>query len=429
MSDMSIYEAMYTPLKEMMLIILLVLILLQLQFGLILVKIRCRAKFMVPFIIQFFCLFTLMFLLFDCVFECEHSDSIPRTWLDSILKLYDMPVYGVLLYEFFSVGYIICMFRLMKDFRKKNTDMGALKETMDLLPAGIAFANEKGKVVFGNLSINRVSLAVTGKIFTNFDSLISASEGESEGNIRKVTYPDGSKVWQLNITQLNENGENEQQLTATDVTMQVKANEELQSKNEKLKEIRRRLDIYNRQAESIIVARELLNARMQVHNETGHVLLASRNYLDHPGSIDASKLLQTLKNTNTCLLKEYEEDDTERDLLTDAFEMADSLGVNIKLNGVLPEIGAWRSILAAAINESATNIRKHADGKELRIEVEVRKQGIAYSIVSEGSHIDGPVKESGGLKSLRTLIESVDGSMEIITDSDLTLHINLPVME
>ena len=36
----------------------------------------------------------------------------------------------------------------------------------------------------------------------------------------------------------------------------------------------------------MIISQELLNARMQVHNETGHVLLASRRYMDHPDAVD-----------------------------------------------------------------------------------------------------------------------------------------------
>ena len=68
------------------------------------------------------------------------------------------------------------------------------------------------------------------------------------------------------------------------------------------------MEIYNRRAEQITISHELLNARRQVHSETGHILLASRHYMEHPESIDEDSFLNALKLTNMHLLKEYEED-------------------------------------------------------------------------------------------------------------------------
>ena len=40
-------------------------------------------------------------------------------------------------------------------------------------------------------------------------------------------------------------------------------------------------------------------------------------------------LLQALRNTNTYLLREYEQDDTARDALADAIDMAETIGVEV----------------------------------------------------------------------------------------------------
>ena len=164
---------------------------------------------------------------------------------------------------------------------------------------------------------------------------------------------------------------------------------------------------------------------MQVHNETGHVLLASRHYMDHPSAIDEEALLQTLKLTNAHLLKEYEEDDTERDALSEAIEMAGEIDVTVRLTGMIPEDGTPRSILAAAVSECATNTKKHADGDLLVVNAEETEGRWTFRLSGNGGPAEKPVSESGGLSSLRTLVENVNGTMEVATLPSFTLIIKI----
>jgi hypothetical protein len=217
------------------------------------------------------------------------------------------------------------------------------------------------------------------------------------------------------------------QLTATDISAQAAINEELKEKNSRLKQIRARLEIYNRKAEQIIISRELLNARMQVHNETGHVLLASRRYMDKPGSVDEEALLNTLKVTNTYLLREYEEDDTQRDPLSEAIEMAKAIGVNVSFSGMIPAEGSPRNILSVAINECATNTRKHANGDELKVDVLEEDGFISFRVSSNGESPKKNINETGGLLTLRTVAENAGGSMKISAEEEFRIDISIPV--
>jgi ADP-ribosylglycohydrolase len=58
-----------------------------------------------------------------------------------------------------------------------------------------------------------------------------------------------------------------------------------------------RLEQYGRQADRIIIAQELLTARMAVHSEVGNVLLESRHYLMKPTSIDEARPTFTFVDT------------------------------------------------------------------------------------------------------------------------------------
>lgn len=187
-----------------------------------------------------------------------------------------------------------------------------------------------------------------------------------------------------------------------------------------------RLDIYHQQADRIIIAQELLTARRAVHSELGNVLLESRHYLKEPASIDEEKLLQALKNTNTYLLREYEEDDTASDTLAEAMEMAEAIGVDVVITGSIPQEDPDRMILAAAVSECATNTVKHADGDTLSVAVRDEDEGVVFVLQNNGTQPSAEIRESGGLRSLRSLVGKHHGTMQVTISPEYRLVIRLP---
>jgi len=411
---MTIWEAMQTPLREGMITGIMFLVLFQGYLCLINVRNRNQGRLAIATCLQFLILFAVLFLLLDGAFHYGETEY-PRTWPLLTTYFCSLPVMVLLFFGLLSLGWLIWELRMLRRYRESHLTPWSVKEALDLLPAGVAFAEENGNVVFTNLTMKRILSIMTGKILTNVQPL--TEHWGKENKVFQVALPDDSQVWQFARNGIVEDGKKYIQLTATDVTASVRIHEELQGKNQKLREIKGRLEIYNRKAEQIIISQELLNARMQVHNETGHVLLASRHYMDHPNAVDEAALLETLKLTNAHLLKEYEEDDTDRDQLSEALEMAREIGVTVRLSGFIPEDGARRMVLAAAINECATNTRKHADGDLLEVEIEERGKQCMITLACNGEVPMKPISESGGLASLRTLVENAGGSMEISLSS------------
>ena len=420
---MNVREAMNTPLREVLGMCIIAVFLFQGNLFLAFFRLKKLGKLTALSALILITGGGIMFLLLDGLFHYMEP-AYPRTWPWITEKFCSLPVIVLILIEILSIVYIICGFMVLSRFRDSNIIPGSVKETIDLLLAGVAFADEDGKVVLSNITMNEIAFRHTGKVFTDITPF-----WENASEKQHSVYHDGEKVWQLTREKITENGKNYLQLTATDITVEAGINEELKGKNEKLKEINRRLEIFNRNAEKLIISQELLNARMQIHNETGHILLASRHYMDHPTSIDEKALLQTLKLTNAHLLKEYEEDDTERDPLTEAVEMAGSIGVKVSLNGFIPEGGEQRTILAAAINECATNTKKHADGDLLKVTSEDKENSVIFSLAGNGKVTEKQVTESGGLASLRTLVEKTGGNMSIISSGEFKLVIELPTVK
>ena len=360
---------------------------------------------------------TVLFLLCLSIISWQNNypgwTREPPAWLQAFC---DGPVRAVWAFEAIFAAALLLAARNTIRYRRRHVTPDSIKQAMDLLPVGVAFGSPDGTVVFRNLVMDRISAALTGKQLTDWKAFQASAGGDrasAEG-----------RVWQLRSLQTQ--GSSLTQLTAEDITEQAGILSELQEKNRKLKDIRLRLEIYNRQAERIIIAQELLTARMTVHDELGHILLESRHYMSDPGAFDEAMLLQALRNTNTYLLREYEQDDTARDALADAIDMAETIGVEVTISGPIPREDPGRGLLAAAIQECAANAVKHAGGTAMTVRISPEKNGTRFSLQNNGTPPACPVREAGGLLSLRALTESKGGCMEIASEPTFRLDIFLP---
>ena len=372
------------------------------------VKSALVAFFLVSEFVFWFCL---------CVISWRNnypgwSKEPPAFWA----AIFACPVWAVWIYEAAAAALLFFAVRDTHRYRNHHVTPDSVKQTMDLLPLGIGFAEPDGAVCFRNLVMDHLSSALTGRLFTDWDVFQAAAGGD------QVTVE--GRVWLLRhrgtpsgfLTQI----------TATDITEQARILENLREKNRKLKDIQLRLKVYNRQAGRIIIAQELLNARMTVHDQLGSVLLESRHYLNDPTSIDEALLLQALRNANTYLLREYEGDDADADPLTEAVGMAQAMGVKVALTGIPPTEAVPRGILAAAIRECAANTVKHAEGDRLTVDARRTDAGYTFALCGNGLPPAGPIRESGGLLSLRTLVENRLGVMRVDSSPAFRLTIVLP---
>ena len=325
------------------------------------------------------------------------------------------PVWAVWVYEAFIAVILFLAARDTFLYRRSHVTPDSVKQAMDLLPVGVAFGDPDGTVRFRNLVMDHLSMVLTGKMLTDWHAFRTAATGQLSAEDR---------VWQVSIRETP--GSSLTQLTTTDITEQAGILADQEAKNRKLKDIRLRLEIYNRQADRLIISQELLTARMTVHDELGSVLLESRHSLSDPGSIDEELLLQALKNANTYLLREYEGDDTAVDPLAEAVSMAQAIGVKVELTGIPPAEDSPRELLAAAIRECAANAVKHADGDRLTADTRHSDTGYSFTVRSNGIPPAAPIRETGGLLSLRTLVENRRGVMRIDVSPEFRLTIALP---
>ena len=441
---MTIWESMNTGLGELLVTCAMLIMLYAGYLCMAFYRLGKKDKNIAVSLILFVVYFAAFYMMLDGKFHYVEPDyyyymdvDYIRSWPKMTTVFCSLPAEPVLCIEILTAIYLFWGTQYRKKLRKESLTRTSVKEAIDLLPAGVAFADMHGNVVFANLSMNAISRNRAGKNMTDIT-----------GFDHNTIYSDGTKTWQFMREDITWRGKPYIQLTANDITEEARINDELKGMNKKLKEIRNRLEIYNRRAEQITISRELLNARRQVHSETGHILLASRHYMEHPDLIDEESFLGTLKLTNMHLLKEYEEDDTEADSLAEAIEMAKAISVRVKISGMIPEAGNIRDILASAVNECSTNTKKHADGDTLTVTAEKKDGAVIFTLTGNGEPPEKDladigtapesdtadsgvtsqkaIRETGGLASLRTLVENAGGTMEINTEEAFTVIITIP---
>lgn len=425
---MTIWNAMQTPMRSLLVVTTLLLLLWNAYLCMILVHVKGSRLHILASVSSLLALFALFFFLLDGMFHYGEP-KYPRTWHAATTAFCSLPLSVPVLMELFAALWLFLASHALMALRRARPTPDSVKETVDLLPAGIAFAEESGQTVLSNLTMDALSRALTGRVLTDLQPLLNHAEAvaNTEAGKPQAVVSDGTRTWKLFCGKIKDGKTLYIQLTATDVTALTQINEELWNKHDKLQELHRRLADYSREAEQIIISQELLNARMQVHNETGHVLLVSRRFMDDPAAIDEAALLQTLSVTNAQLLKEYEEDDTQRDRLRETMEAARTIGIAVRLRGAIPENGTPRTILAAAIRECASNLRKHANGSCLEVDVKDAGNEVTFTLNGNGRVPEKPLSETGGLSSLRTLVENAGGTMSASIQPSVTIKIHLPV--
>ena len=325
--------------------------------------------------------------------------------------------------ELLSLAVMVLLFGSNVKYRNTYLTPDAIRQTVDLLPAGICISDKNGTVLLSNLKMNAICRELTGHLLSDanrFTAKIKA-DGEEQNGKTFVRLHSGT-VCQFEQSILTESGKGYNCLTAIDVTERYRVTEELKAKNAHLQEIRRRMQAVSDLSGDMFVAQEEAAARAALHNQLGQVLLMGRHYLEHPDDTDANLVYITTTQMNAFLLGEYKEPKNEQnDLLTEVLWMARSICVTVDINGSLPEQASARTILAHAIQECAANTVKHAHGDRLNVTLGEHE----IVITNNGKPPKGVIAESGGLLSLRRSVEEAGGTMTVQSLPEFMLTIQL----
>ena len=169
----------------------------------------------------------------------------------------------------------------------------SIKESCDHLPSALCFAWEHGLPCLKNLKMDELSHLLTGGALLNANVFWETIESQPI-----VTLENG-QTWSFERVRMEMNGKIVYQITGTNITEEARLQRELEEDNLRLKAMNRRLRQYGQDVQEATREKEILRAKTRVHDEIGHALLQTRQFLSGCLSIIAD-CRRTLSNTSSC---------------------------------------------------------------------------------------------------------------------------------
>ena len=334
---------------------------------------------------------------------------------------------------------------------KKSRDMittRSIKESIDLLPDGVCFSTDRGMPILMNSRMRQLCTEFTGEGLMDTEKFWrDLRNGKVRKGIRPLKQREAAfidtngQVWDFRRSRLSYGGEKVTEISAVNITTQYHLHKELVARYERLNDVNSRLHHFSEEVEKVTREKEILAAKIKLHDEIGRSLLILRSYLTETPEKSAQtetpeKRAQTEKRDRSRLMPLWQYIVTSMQEGTILKEREDSLlllkkeaadfNVDIFLDGLLPANPSVRNVIFAAVRECAGNTAKHARGDRLFITIHDTEENTEVFITNNGNAPGGSIHETGGLKNLRKMVEERGGSMQIKSSPVFVLHLCFP---
>ena len=302
---------------------------------------------------------------------------------------------------------------------KQQLSPVSIKESCDHLPSALCFAWENGQPFLKNLKMDKLSHLLTGEALLNANTFWKAIAPQPI-----VTLPDG-QTWSFTRVRMTMAGRTVYQITGTNITEEARLQRELEEDNLRLKAMNHRLRQYGQDVQDATREREILRAKTRVHDEIGHALLQTRQFLSGTQG-DAAHVCAAWRQNTQLLLTKYA-DEQRMDAFEQLARAAQAIGVTIARSGAFPPEGTeGAQLMEATAHECLTNLVRHAGGTQLEIIGEKIAFGWRVRYLNNGKAPSGPIVEGSGLTALRARVETAGGKMDIECAPRFDLMLTLP---
>ena len=199
---------------------------------------------------------------------------------------------------------------------KKNTSAKMIKKAIDSYPGGICFSALDGRVILVNEKMNKLMLELTGHTILNakvaWEELTNfANNGKAEkldqswlpkdtDNGNESTHQQlffrfsDSSVWRFELRFLDSNTV---QIEAAEITELYRLSEELYENTIRLQEMQKRQKALLDSIVEVNLNKEILAAKMHIHDELGHCLLATTKAITEDSLAENADVLRESWNS------------------------------------------------------------------------------------------------------------------------------------
>lgn len=328
---------------------------------------------------------------------------------------------------------------------KKNTSAKMIKKAIDSYPGGICFSALDGRVILANEKMNKLILELTGHTILNakvtWEELANfASNGKAEKLTQSWLPKDPDKesihqqlffrfsdssVWRFELRFLDSNTV---QVEAAEITELYRLSEELYENTIRLQEIQKRQKALLDSIVEVNLNKEILTAKMHIHDELGHCLLATTKAITEDSLAENA---DTLRKSWNSTIQDFSNISTvwtvpDSSLQSELMQVAELIGCKVVFLGEQPTQRKSIQLLYAAIREALTNAVRHANATELMVKIEQDEKSYHIEISDNGSVSVSSITEGNGLSALRQQLEQEGASLKVLCDNSVSLIIDIP---
>lgn len=347
----------------------------------------------------------------------------------------------------FTVGFILCLVLLLivsllflysvSRWKRERINPGSIKEGVDKLPAGLCYHNEQGMPKLINYAMDNFCYMITGEALLDANELwqriscgivVAGNTVEKTGNSPIIITQDGTAL-SFSKIEREIGGKKMYEIRATDITKQFALNMELKKSNNELRNLNRRLKEYGENVWDITREREILTAKVNIHNMLGKALLVTKRYIE---CSDTNITKQELKELWQGTLYLFDGGFTEShndSSLDELYDAANLMGISLKVIGPVPKDNRLLRFVMSGARECLTNAVHHARASELCITLYERFGMFIIEYTNDGIKPEKEISEGGGLSSLRQSVEEDGGIMETQITPQFILQLKIPTKE
>ena len=167
---------------------------------------------------------------------------------------------------------------------------------------------------------------------------------------------------------------------------------------------------FDDEIEQTVVQKEILLAKMKIHDDIGSLLIAFRHYFAKPERSNKQEILNRWRSLAEDIKK-------ERRITEDSWlrlkKDAEKWNLELQILGKIPNQTVIQNIFYAAIREALTNTVKHTKGTKVMCRITEAGGKMCIEIENDGESPKKPIIEGGGLGNLRRMVQGAGGIMDI----------------
>ena len=330
---------------------------------------------------------------------------------------------------------------------KKNTSAKMIKKAIDSYPGGICFSALDGRVILVNEKMNQLVLELTGHTILNAKTAWEElTNFANNGKAEKLTqswlpkdtnngdegiqqqlffrFSDGL-IWRFELRFLDSNTV---QVEAAEITALYRLSEELYENTIRLQEMQKRQKALLDNIVEVNLNKEILAAKMHIHDELGHCLLATTKAITEDSLAENA---DTLRKSWNSTIQDFSNISTvwtvpDSSLQSELMQVAELIGCKVVFLGEQPTQRKALQLLYAAIREALTNAVRHANATELMVKIEQDEKSYHIEISDNGSVSVSSITEGNGLSALRQRLEQEGASLKVLCDNSVSLIVDIP---